>query len=220
MALLLQPLHRSHRPLLADFQNPQPSLVDYLKRYALRHSEKNLLARTYLALDGDSASPRLAGYFSLTTVSVERVTLTALPALDRLPRFPAGTAGGRYAHQWPRKGRFHARLMPSALTDLLNQLIQHLLRCIISSPGKENRHSGSKSIVGDCRKWIGIDVDLIVVQLVSKLAECYSSDRGYTSFTQECGGYAKGHAKGGAVINDDYMLIYQLLLVKRVEMKC
>ncbi|MCC7278635.1 MAG: GNAT family N-acetyltransferase [Chromatiaceae bacterium] len=88
MALRLEPLNRSHRPLLADFQNPQASLVDYLQRYALRHAEKDLLARTYLALDTAMGTPRLAGYFSLATVSVERASVVRLPELDRLPRFP------------------------------------------------------------------------------------------------------------------------------------
>lgn len=88
MPLHLEPIHRAHRPLLAGFQNPQASLVEYLKRYALRHAEKDYLARTYLAIDGDVETPRLAGYFSLATVSVERASAAALPALDRLPRFP------------------------------------------------------------------------------------------------------------------------------------
>lgn len=88
MALLLEPIGRIHRPLLADFQNPQVTLVEYLKRYALRHTEKDRLARTWLAIDEDLGTPRLAGYFSLATVSVERAAAARLPALDRLPRFP------------------------------------------------------------------------------------------------------------------------------------
>jgi GNAT superfamily N-acetyltransferase len=88
MSLRIQPLDRSHRPLLADFQNPHPSLVEYLRRYALRHAEKDLLARTYVAIDSGTGVPRLAGYFSLTTVSVERESLAPLLALDQLPRFP------------------------------------------------------------------------------------------------------------------------------------
>ena len=88
MTLHLEPLNRSHRPLLADFQNPQASLVEYLQRYALRHAEKDLLARTYLALDAGMGTPRLAGYFSLATVSVDRAAVARLPELDRLPRFP------------------------------------------------------------------------------------------------------------------------------------
>jgi hypothetical protein len=57
MTLRLEPLNRSHRLLLAGFQNPQASLVEYLKRYALRHAEKDLLAQTYLALDSGVGSP-------------------------------------------------------------------------------------------------------------------------------------------------------------------
>ena len=88
MALRLEPLNRSHRPLLADFQNPQASLVEYLTRYALRHAEKDWLARTYLALDAGAGVPRLAGYFGLAMVSVERASVARLPELDPLPRFP------------------------------------------------------------------------------------------------------------------------------------
>jgi len=86
--LHLEPIRRIHRPLLADFQNPQPTLVEYLQRYALRHAEKDRLARTWLAIDEDLGTPRLAGYFSLATVSVERAAAARVPALDRLPRFP------------------------------------------------------------------------------------------------------------------------------------
>ncbi len=82
MALHLEPISRIHRPLLANFQNPQTTLVEYLQRYALRHTEKDRLARTWLAMDEDLGTLRLAGYFSLATVSVERA------AAARLPRFP------------------------------------------------------------------------------------------------------------------------------------
>lgn len=88
MALHLEPISRIHRPLFADFQNPQVTLVEYLKRYALRHTERDRLARTWLAIDEAGGTPRLAGYFSLATVSVERAAAAQLPALDRLPRFP------------------------------------------------------------------------------------------------------------------------------------
>lgn len=57
MGLRVEPLNRSHRPLLAGFQNPQAPLVDYLQRYALRHAVKDLLARTYLVLDSGVRSP-------------------------------------------------------------------------------------------------------------------------------------------------------------------
>jgi len=88
MALRIEPFGRQHRALAAEFHNQHPSLVEYLKRYALRHAEKDLLARTYVALDESSAAIRIAGYFSLATVSVERASVTQLPKLDRLPRFP------------------------------------------------------------------------------------------------------------------------------------
>jgi GNAT superfamily N-acetyltransferase len=88
MAVRIEALGRAHRALCADFQNQHPSLVEYIKRYALRHAEKDLLARTYLAIDARGGVERLAGYFSLATVSVDRASVTRLPELDRLPRFP------------------------------------------------------------------------------------------------------------------------------------
>lgn len=75
--------------MLRGFQNQAPSLVRYLQRFALRHTEKDLLSRTCLAIDTHpDGSERLAGYFSLATVSVERASLEAHPDLPRLPRFP------------------------------------------------------------------------------------------------------------------------------------
>ena len=88
MALRVEALGRSHRALLADFQNQHASLAEYLRRFALRHAERDLLARTYLALSGVGGATHVAGYFSLSTVSVERASVAQLAALDRLPRFP------------------------------------------------------------------------------------------------------------------------------------
>jgi GNAT superfamily N-acetyltransferase len=88
MALSIEPLRREHRGLLADFQNQHASLAVYLQRFALRHAEKDLLARTFLAIDRLADATRLAGYFSLSTVSVERALVAPLPELNRLPRFP------------------------------------------------------------------------------------------------------------------------------------
>ena len=65
MPIRLEPLGRSHGSLLTGLQNPHPALVDYLTRYALRHAERDLLARTYLAIDDGTGADRLAGYFSL-----------------------------------------------------------------------------------------------------------------------------------------------------------
>jgi GNAT superfamily N-acetyltransferase len=88
MGLRIEPLGRQHRSLLKDFENQHASLTEYLRRYALRHLEKDLLARTYVAIDEGGEGPRLAGYFSLSTTSVERSAAGKVPALDRLPRFP------------------------------------------------------------------------------------------------------------------------------------
>ncbi len=88
MPLRIEVLGRHHRALLDDFRNQHPSLVDYLRRFALRHSEKDLLARTYLAIESTAGAERLAGYFSLATASVERSAVGSIESLDRLPRFP------------------------------------------------------------------------------------------------------------------------------------
>lgn len=88
MAIRIEVLGRQHRVLLGDFQNQHASLVEYLKRFALRHGEKDLLSRTHLALDQEEETLRLAGYFSLSTVSVERTSVTRVLALEKLPRFP------------------------------------------------------------------------------------------------------------------------------------
>ncbi|MCP4660327.1 MAG: GNAT family N-acetyltransferase [bacterium] len=84
----IEALTRRHRPLLKDFRNQATSLVQYLQRFALRHVEKDLLARTYLAIDGEGEAERIAGYFSLATVSVERSSVEEIEPLSRLPRFP------------------------------------------------------------------------------------------------------------------------------------
>ena len=86
--LRIETLARRHRPLLKQFRNQAPSLVQYLQRFALRHAEKDLLARTYLAVDGEEEAERIAGYFSLATVSVERSSVEEIEGLAKLPRFP------------------------------------------------------------------------------------------------------------------------------------
>jgi GNAT superfamily N-acetyltransferase len=88
MPVRIEALGPGHRPLLTGFQNQHPSLVEYLKRYALRHATKDLLARTFVAIDDTPTGIRLAGYFSLATVSVDRAAAEKHPNLTRLPRFP------------------------------------------------------------------------------------------------------------------------------------
>jgi hypothetical protein len=72
MGIRMEVLDRSHRPLLRQFENQQASLAQYLRRFALRHTNKDLLARTHVAIDDAGGRRRIAGYFSLATVSVER----------------------------------------------------------------------------------------------------------------------------------------------------
>ena len=85
MPLRIEALGPGHRQLLVGFQNQHTSLVEYLKRYALRHATKDLLARTFLAIDDAAGEPRLAGYFSLATVSVERASVGGQPDLEASP---------------------------------------------------------------------------------------------------------------------------------------
>lgn len=79
-------LSRSHRPLLKEFRNQHESLVEHLRRYALRHAEKDHLSKTHVAIDTSSGTRRLAGYFSLTTTSVDRGSVTGMDALARTAR--------------------------------------------------------------------------------------------------------------------------------------
>jgi GNAT superfamily N-acetyltransferase len=88
MPLRIEVLGRHHRALLEDFRNQHQSLVDYLRRFALRHAEKDLLARTFLAIEGAAGEERLAGYFILATASVERTAAASIESLGRLPGFP------------------------------------------------------------------------------------------------------------------------------------
>lgn len=86
MAVRIVPLTREHRPLLKSFRCQHESLTFFLQRFALRHLERDLLSRTYVAID--EAHHQVAGYFSLTTASVDRDEAGRVPALGRLPRFP------------------------------------------------------------------------------------------------------------------------------------
>lgn len=88
MTLRIEALERRHKSLLSRFENQHSSLTEYVRRYALRHQEKDLLARTFLAIQQVGAEDRVAGYFTLTTTSVERSSLSAIESLQRLPQFP------------------------------------------------------------------------------------------------------------------------------------
>lgn len=80
-------LSRAHRPLLPAFQCNVPELATYLQRWALPHQERDLLGRTWLAVDRALDPPRISGYFTLSATSLDRGLITS-GTLDRLPRFP------------------------------------------------------------------------------------------------------------------------------------
>jgi len=98
---------------------------DLFQRYALRHAEKDLLARTYLALDAGMGTPRLAGYFSLATVSVDRAAVARRPELDRLPQFPIpGVLLARLAVDTRVRGQGLGRYRFEEALGLMLQLAQ------------------------------------------------------------------------------------------------
>jgi len=77
-------LQSQHRALAAAFENQHPSLEEYLRRFAERHDERDLLSRTWVAIDDG----RWAGYFTLSMASVERASLGGVSTLTSLPKFP------------------------------------------------------------------------------------------------------------------------------------
>lgn len=84
MSVRLERLSREHGASIAGFENDEPELVVDLRRWALRHQQRDGLGRTWVAIDGRS---RLAGFFTLAAASLERPLVTT-GALDQLPRFP------------------------------------------------------------------------------------------------------------------------------------
>ncbi len=88
MRPVLVRLGREHRQALDAFECDAHELVVYLRRWALRHQERDRLGRTWLAITQEDAEPRVAGYLSLAVASVERSLLVGVGELDRLPRFP------------------------------------------------------------------------------------------------------------------------------------
>lgn len=87
MSVSLELLSTDHRGMVSAFENEMPELVTYLRRWALRHQERDRLGRTWVAVDKGPDGPRLAGYFTLAAAALERHLVEA-GDLDRLPRFP------------------------------------------------------------------------------------------------------------------------------------
>lgn len=86
--LRIEALDRRHRLLFDDFDNQHPALVEYLRRYALPHMQRDRLSRTRVALVAVQGSDRVAGYYSLAASGVERETLPRVGSLSKLPGFP------------------------------------------------------------------------------------------------------------------------------------
>ena len=87
--LRIELLSRQHRHLLTDFHNQHNSLAIYPKRFALRHATRDLIGGTFVAITtDDQGNERLAGYFSLTTTSLEREVVVNIESLNKLPHFP------------------------------------------------------------------------------------------------------------------------------------
>ena len=83
------PLGKIHRPALKDFDCGVESLNVYLKRFAERHSLRDHLSRTHLALaTGAEGAVRVAGYHSVSTSSLAHDAISEHPDLGKLPRFP------------------------------------------------------------------------------------------------------------------------------------
>ncbi len=87
MSVRLELLAGEHRSPIEGFENDEPELVTYLRRWALRHQERDGLGRTWVAVDELADEPRIAGFFTLAAASLERQLVT-VGALDRPPRFP------------------------------------------------------------------------------------------------------------------------------------
>lgn len=125
MAVRLEVLSGRNGPLVGAFQSQHASLTEYLKRFARRHADKDHLSRTFVAIDGGPAGDRIAGYFSLCTVSVDRASVARLPDLDRLPRFPIpGVLLARLAVDLRVQGQGLGRYLLEEALGLTLQLAQ------------------------------------------------------------------------------------------------
>lgn len=80
-------LCKKHRQLIKQFECRNEAMTVYLKRYAFRHAERDILARTYVAIHR-AKEKRLAGYFSMAATSVTRASITPIDELHTLPKFP------------------------------------------------------------------------------------------------------------------------------------
>ena len=113
--LVIEPLDDTHD--LAAFRCGQPSLDDYLRRYAGQNQRRGI-GRTFVACD--PSNRRTVGYH---TIAAGAVRFTSLPAATRrrLPRYPIAVALlGRLAVDEIWQGR---RLGESLLIDALTRVV-------------------------------------------------------------------------------------------------
>lgn len=112
--------------MLSRFENQHASLTEYIRRYALRHQEKDLLARTFVAVDTVESQERIAGYFTLTTTFVERASVSNIESLARLPRFPIpGVLLARLAVDRRVQGQGMGRYLLRESMGLMIELLRH-----------------------------------------------------------------------------------------------
>jgi len=115
MSWRIVPLQRSHER--KDFDCGEPSLNDFLRRYARQNDDKGV-SRTYVLLE--EGSQVVVGYYTLSSGSVSFETLP--DEYSRIPRYPVPTAHiGRLAVDRTRQGQGLGALL---LADALKRVRQ------------------------------------------------------------------------------------------------
>lgn len=114
-SLQIEPLSQAHQRDRFDCGNP--SLNEYLQRYARQNDQKNL-TKTFVAVDDDS---RALGYYSISSSSVEFEELPSDIA-KVLPRYPVPAALiGKFATDRTIQGQgLGARLLIDALQRIIS----------------------------------------------------------------------------------------------------
>ena len=70
MTISIEALNTSHSVLLEQFQNQHTGLKDYIRNFALTDVQTHL-CETYLAVDQQPNHALLAGYFCITTATID-----------------------------------------------------------------------------------------------------------------------------------------------------
>jgi GNAT superfamily N-acetyltransferase len=113
MSWQVVPLDKSHQR--KDFDCGEPSLNDFLRRYA-RQNEATGISRTYVLLE--EGSPIVVGYYTLSSGSISFATLPDEHS-QKIPKYPVPTAHiGRLAVDLNHQGQ---GLGPLLLADALKR---------------------------------------------------------------------------------------------------